>query len=225
MNKRGIWISIDGLDATGKTTQVSCIVPWLIEQGITPAIAITEFSASPIGETIREILRQKRFYALNDQKTSPLADTLHLLSDMMYSYETLIAPTIGAGGIAVSDRGVLSLIAYQALRVGDRSPYIPSHNALEWTQTLVNHCLGVPDLTIFLRLSPDEIRKRVIARGEQPLSVEELEFLEKAENLMEHSVKELSRDYIIVDGQGSVEQITENISLCITKTFMKVNTE
>lgn len=209
--KEGLWLAIDGIDAVGKSTQVPRVASQLRESGIDPVAELTEFSSSPVGRTILDILEKNRFYALNEQKTSPLADTVHLLSDIVYSYETTIAPVVESQGVAVSDRGASSFVAYQGVRIGERSKNFNLKQAVSWAETLAKHCLVIPDLTVLIRISHDELMRRVISRGESPLSADELEFLDKVDQTMLRTIRNTSKDHIVIDGQQPLEEITQQI--------------
>lgn len=210
--KEGLWLAIDGIDAVGKSTQVPRVADDLRSREVNPVIELKEFSNSLVGQTILRILNEKRFYALNDEKTSPLADTLHLLSDMVYNYETAIYPVVQNGGVAVTDRGASSFVGYQAVRVGERSPQFEERKAISWAQSIARHCLIIPDLTVLIRISRDEMMRRVVQRGDEPLSADELEFLDKVDHTMVKTIKGLSKDHIIVDGEQPIEEITTQIA-------------
>lgn len=210
--KEGLWVALDGIDAVGKSTQVPRVAQNLREQGVKPVTELREFSSSPVGQTIVGILEEKRFYALNDEKTSPLADTLHLLSDMVYNYETVIGSVVQQRGVAVTDRGASSFVGYQAVRIGERSSRFNEKQAISWAETLARHCLVIPDLTVLVRISHDELMRRVVGRGEEPLSADELEFLDKVDRTMLQTIKHLSKEHIIIDGEQAIEDITAQIS-------------
>jgi len=210
--KEGLWLAIDGIDAVGKSTQVPRVAGDLRDRNVQPVVELKEFSNAPVGQTILRILNEKRFYALNDEKTSPLADTLHLLSDMVYNYETAIYPAVQNGGVAVTDRGASSFVGYQAVRVGERSPQFGERKAISWAQSITRHCLVIPDLTVLIRISHDEMMRRVVQRGEEPLSANELEFLDKVDRTMVKTIKGLSKEHIIIDGQQPIEEITTQIA-------------
>ena len=210
--KEGLWVALDGIDAVGKSTQVPRVAQNLRERGVEPVAELREFSSSPVGETIVGILEKKRFYALNDEKTSPLSVTLHLLSDMVYNYETIIGPLVQQRGVAVTDRGASSFVGYQAVRIGERSPRFNQKEAISWAETLARHCLVIPDLTVLIRISHDELMRRVVGRGEEPLSADELEFLDEVDSTMLRTIKNLSKEHIVVDGEQAIEDLTMQIA-------------
>ena len=215
---QGMWVAIDGVDAVGKSTQVSLVADGLREVGINPTIVVPEFSSSPVGQVIQEILVRQRFYALAEDRETPLADTLHLLTDMAFNYEKLIGPTIHRGGIAVSDRGSASLIAYQAIRLGERSQYIEKGMAYEWSRTLATHCFMIPDLTILIKIPESEMIRRIISRGESPPNEKELEFLHEVDLLLAQAAGQVSREVVTIDGDRSLKDVTDQmISFCLQR--------
>lgn len=211
MAEKGLWVAIDGVDAVGKSTQVSAVSNRLRRKGISPVTQIAEFSSFPPGQIISAILARQRFYALDPQKRTPLADTAFLASDMMAQYETQIDPTITQGGIAVSDRGNISFIAYQALRVQEQSKVVNQQNAFEWVNNLAKQCLIAPDVTILLTLPEQEMIRRIVARGEEAPSEQDLDFLRRTNKAIKKAIKVSGSKVVEIDGALPKEEITEKI--------------
>lgn len=217
LKKEGLWVALDGIDAVGKSTQLPRVAQGLRDQGVELVAEIKEFSSSLVGQTITGILKEKRFYALNDERNSPMADTLHLLSDKVYSYETVIAPVIQQQGVAISDRGISSFVGHQAVRICEHSSEFNEKDTISWAETLAKHCLAIPDLTILIRISHEELMRRVVGRGEKQLSTDELGFLEKVDRIMLQTIKRLSKDYLIINGEQRIEDLTAQIVAAITQ--------
>lgn len=102
-----MFISLDGIDGVGKTTQWQRLTTWLREQGY-PVTAARDPGGTPLGEKIREVL-------LHDHGT-PIARTSEMLL-FMASRAQLVAetirPALEAGQIVVTDRFLLSTVVYQ----------------------------------------------------------------------------------------------------------------
>ena len=218
----GVWIAIDGRDAVGKTTQVKLVADELRRQGIGPVIEIPEFSNSPIGNTIREILNRQRFYALKSDSSSPLADTSLLAADMVFSWENEIRPILKAGGVALSDRGPASFVAYQAVRIAERSPDFNLERAVDWCCNTMRVSGMRPDLTLLVEISDVEMARRVVAREGLPLSTGDTKFLRQVEELLPPAAKVLSRDYAVVSGEVKQSNVTKQIVEAVLPIVRKV---
>ncbi len=220
MAERGMWIAIDGVDAVGKTTQVNTVANSLKARLEVPVEGIAEFSAFPPGRIITEILEKQRFYALHPEKKTPLADTVFLLSDMLTQYETIIAPTVNAGGIAVSDRGNVSFIAYQALRMEDSGVKF-NFDSFQWAHSLAQQCLITPDFTVLLTIPEEEMVRRIVQRGEAPPSEADLSFLVRLNKAIQRAVEISGSEVVEVDGSLSKNKVTDSILDIIHKKTSK----
>lgn len=213
--KAGLWVAIDGIDAVGKTTQVPLVADRLRQIGIFPVETVSEFSTSPIGEAIREILRKKRFYALHPELKTPMADTVALLSDMLFQYETIIAPTIAKRGVAISDRGIISFVGYQSIRLEERTVNFDLEEAMSWTDTLAQHCLITPGLTLLLTIPEEEMVRRIKGRGENIPSGEDLNFLRKSSQAFRQVASIANHETIEINGDRPKDIITQEITSLI----------
>jgi len=177
-----------------------------------------EFSDLPTGEAIKSALNDQRFFALRPDKITPMADTLVLISDLMAQIEAL-SKNFARDGVIVSDRGSVSLIAYQAIRLYERDPkHFPSlDTAVSWITTLVETTGLHPDMTMFLTADEPIVQKRIINRGESPLSTEELQFLRQVNILMKQCTQTISFSTHIIDSDQNLAEITQQIVKIIRK--------
>lgn len=210
MAERGMWVAIDGIDAVGKTTQVNTVASSLKGRLTVPVEGVAEFSTFPPGRVITEILEKQRFYALHPEKKTPLADTVFLLSDMLTQYETVIAPTVSTGGIAVSDRGNISFIAYQALRMEDAGVKL-NPDSFQWAHSLAQQCLITPDFTVLLTIPEEEMVRRIVQRGEAPPSDADLSFLVRLNRAVQRAAEVSGSEIVEVDGSLPKEKVTDSI--------------
>jgi thymidylate kinase len=134
---QGSWIALEGTDVVGKTSQLSELVK--ASCMVLPCAAIMEFSNSPLGKTINEIISQQRFYSLDPQHRTPKADTLALAADLMFNIERDIVPTLRKNGLIFSDRGPASTLAYQSIRLHDWQPeeFETIEKAMEFVYPLI----------------------------------------------------------------------------------------
>jgi dTMP kinase len=143
MDKRGAFICIEGIDASGKTTQAKILVKKLCRKGI-DAVYTTEPSRGKVGKFIRS-------HVLDRQKRIPtVLEALLFAADRVDHLENEVKPALKKGKIVVCDRYVYSSLAYQGA----------AGLSLNWIQC-INQFALVPDLAIFLDVSPEMVLKRL----------------------------------------------------------------
>lgn len=143
MAKRGAFICIEGIDASGKTTQAKILVRKLRRKGIDAAYT-TEPSRGKVGTFIRR-------YILDREKRVPTTlEALLFAADRVGHLENEVKPALEKGRIVVCDRYVYSSIAYQGA----------AGLSLDWIQC-INQFALVPDLAVFLDVSPEIVLKRL----------------------------------------------------------------
>jgi dTMP kinase len=197
MAKRGAFICIEGIDASGKTTQARRLVKTLRRRGI-DAVYTTEPSSGKVGKLIRR-------YVLDRERRVPIAvEALLFAADRVEHVETEIKPALEKGKVVVCDRYVYSTLAYQGAAGLD----------LEWIE-LINRFALVPDLALFLDVTPEIVVKRL----KRKRSV--METPQNLERVREVYMRML-RDgrMVLVDGNKSVGDVTEEI-LRVVLDFLK----
>lgn len=148
---RGAFIVLEGLDGAGTTTQCAALADALRARG--RAVWITrEPSGGPVGTLIRQALTGR----LGLPGGRPLgADTLGLLfaADRVDHVEAEIRPMLAQGAVVLSDRYLLSSLAYQGALLG-----------MGWVAELNRRAVR-PDLTVFLQVSTASAAARRRHRG------------------------------------------------------------
>jgi len=143
MGKRGAFICIEGIDASGKTTQAKILARKLRRRGI-DAVYTTEPSKGKVGKFIRR-------HVLDREKRVPIVlEALLFAADRVDHLENEVKPAIQEGKTVVCDRYVYSSLAYQG----------GAGLTLDWIQR-INQFALVPDLAIFLDVSPEIVLRRL----------------------------------------------------------------
>jgi len=143
MKKKGAFICIEGLDASGKTTQARRLVRELKRRGF-EAMYTTEPSPGEIGKFIRT-------YILQRKRRVPIAvEALLFAVDRVDHLERRVKPALQEGKIVVSDRYVYSSLAYQGAAGLD----------LSWIEE-INRSVVTPDLAIYIDVPPEVVVKRI----------------------------------------------------------------
>ena len=102
-----MFFSFDGIDGTGKSTQMALFVEWLRELG-RDVVECRDPGGTPLGERLRDILLHK-----SDISMCRRAEMLLYMASRAQLVEQLIRPALDAGKTVVSDRYLLANVAYQ----------------------------------------------------------------------------------------------------------------
>ena len=137
MSKRGIFITFDGVEGAGKTTQAQ-----LLADALGPDVVLTrEPGGTPIAERIRDI-----FLSSND--ITPMSELLLIAAARAQHVAELIRPALAANQIVICDRFIDASVAYQGYRGGIDLGFIRQ----------LNHAATgglMPDITFVLDLPPE----------------------------------------------------------------------
>jgi len=146
---RGLFITLEGGDGSGKSTQAELLREWLTEEGRT-VVRTREPGGTEVGLEIRELVLHHR------GDISPRAEALLYAADRAHHIATLVRPALARGEVVVQDRYLDSSVAYQgAGRVLDPNEV---RRISEWaTEGLL------PDLTVLLDLDSASARTRLDA--------------------------------------------------------------
>jgi len=145
----GLWITFEGGDGAGKTTQAALLEDWLRDGGRT-VVRTREPGGTDVGVLVRDIVLHHR------GDIAPRAEALLYAADRAHHVATLVRPALARGDVVIQDRYLDSSVAYQgAGRVLDADEI----RALSLWATEG----ALPDLTVLLDLDPASARARLDA--------------------------------------------------------------
>ena len=146
---RGVWITLEGGDGSGKTTQAALLQRWFEEQGRT-VVRTREPGGTDVGQLIRDIVLHHR------GEIGARAEALLFAADRAHHVEALVRPALERGDVVIQDRYLDSSVAYQgAGRV------LGADEVRELSLWATGGAL--PDLTVLLDLDPAAARERLDA--------------------------------------------------------------
>ena len=196
--RKGMLICIEGIDASGKTTQAKLLVKNLNERGYEAV-----YTSEPTKGFFGQILRQKILYG--NERVPAVVEALFFALDRLEHVEKEIKPALEKEKIVVSDRYLYSSIAYQGAAGLDPA----------WIEE-INRWAIKPDLAIYLDV-PAEV---VIKRLKRKRSVmETLENQRRVRNVYLRLVKEGM--LLLVDGNRPIEEIEREILEIVMKRLRK----
>jgi dTMP kinase len=197
VEKRGVFICIEGLDASGKTTHAHRLVRNLRRKGF-DAVYTTEPSRGEIGRFIRMYILQRK------RRVPSVVEALLFAVDRVDHVEKEIKPALEKGKIVVSDRYVYSSLAYQGAAGLD----------LKWIEE-INRLALLPDLAIYIDV-PSEV---VVKRLRRKKSV--MERLETQRKVREIYMKFVKNGKLVpVDGNRIKDEVAKDI-LKVVLDFLK----
>ncbi|MBH0117380.1 dTMP kinase [Salinibacterium sp. NG253] len=195
----GLFITLEGGDGVGKTTQSQLLVKWLEEAGHT-VVVTREPGGTDLGLELREIVLHRR------GEMDPRAEALIYAADRAHHIATLVRPALERGEIVVQDRYIDSSEAYQgAGRV------LGSDEVRELSLWATQNLL--PDVTVLLDLDPVDSRKRLDSARTRydRLEAEKQEFHTRVRDaFLERAAKEPER-ILVVDAASGIDEIATTI--------------
>lgn len=144
--QKGWFITFEGLDKAGKTTQINLFCEYLRSLSI-PFLFTREPGGNPVSEKIRTLLLDP------ENRMSPMCEALLYAAARSELVQTVLKPTLESGQNIVCDRYVDSSIAYQGFG---------RELGMDRIRDLNAYATGglMPDLTFYLSLSPSDANKR-----------------------------------------------------------------
>lgn len=190
----GLFISFEGIDGVGKSTQADLLEEFLADQGKT-VVRTLEPGGTELGHEIRQLL-------LHSGHVAPRAEALLYAADRGHHVATKIRPALAEGKVVITDRYLDSSVAYQG--AGRVLGADEVRNLSIWaTEGLL------PALTVLLDLDAETAVARRAKTGSAPdrLEREKVEFFEKVRSCyLELAAAEAAR-FLVIDATETIESI------------------
>lgn len=212
--KKSFFITFEGIEGCGKTTQLKLAARWLEEQGF--AVCSTrEPGGTEIGIQIRKILLSE-----NSTGLTPLSEALLYMADRFQHIQKVILPSLAKGEIVLCDRYHDSTIAYQGYARGI---------SLEILAAIWNHSGTAvePDLTLLLDLEPKTGLERSFQKlaalkiDESRFEMETLQFHGRVREGFLTLLKQNPARIRIIDASKSIDSVHEQVTIAI-KEHLKI---
>lgn len=196
---RGRWITLEGGDGSGKTTQSDLLASWLSDAG-NAVLRTREPGGSEVGQLIRDIVLHHR------GDIAPRAEALLYAADRAHHVATVVRPALERGEIVLQDRYLDSSVAYQgAGRVLDATEV---RDLSLWAAEG-----ALPDLTVLLDLDPQTARERLDS-ADKPfdrLEAEKAEFHERVRDAFLALAAAEPERFLVIDASASTDAIAAEI--------------
>ena len=196
---RGKFITFEGCDGCGKSTQLKLFSEYLQEQGI-DHVFTREPGGSKIAEEIREILLNGK----NAEMTDECEALLYAAARVQHLHDK-VEPALQQGKLVICDRYVDSSLAYQAHARGLGEEFVTSINAY----ALENY---LPDATVFIDLTPEEaFARKQGAHENDRLEQAGLAFHKRVYDGFDGLAKRYPKRFIRVNGRQTPAEIFNDV--------------
>ena len=186
----GLFIVLEGIDGTGKSTQAKRLGEWLAALG-REVVLSREPTAGPWGQKVRESAATGRL--------APEDELQYFLNDRRQHVEELIAPSLAAGKVVILDRYYFSTMAYQGARGFDPAEIRRQNEEFA----------PVPDLLLIMDLDVDSALERIGARGDTANEFEKRENLERCREIF-LSLKD--EGFVrVIDTRGTLDEVAARV--------------
>ena len=206
----GLFITFEGGEGCGKSTQIAALKARLEDMGKT-VVQTREPGGTALGESVRNLLQ----YDDAGQGMSPEAELLLFAASRAQHVRELIAPAIAQGQIVLCDRFLDSTTVYQGVARAIDSKKVDTINQFAIGDT-------IPDLTILIDLPPEIGLARVHARSDGQLDrmeKEAIEFFQAVRQGYLDLAKSEPKRFLVLDGSQSVEELETQIWQKVEATF------
>ena len=193
LNKKGVFICIEGLDGCGKTTQAKLLAKKLRKSH--NAIYTAEPSHGKIGTYIR------KSYLYGEKRLSIVLEALLFAADRIEHLENEVIPALNEGCLVISDRYVFSSLAYQGA----------AGLSLDWIEKINEHALK-PDLAVFIDVDLETVMDRLKSKKSV---MENTETLRKVRDVYLNFVT--NSELVKIDGNHGKSEVAKALADVVLK--------
>lgn len=198
-----MFITVEGLDGSGKTTVLNKLVNFLNEKFPHLNLILTR---EPGGKDLKEAEKIREIILDSANDLSPVAEAMLYSTSRRIHLEKVVWPALKKKALVFCDRYIDSFYAYQGFARNLGYQYVKT-----LTELVIDG--AIPNLTIFFDLTPEEAQLRrnqsrlIVDRMEQ----EQIDFHHKVYNGYRELIKETPERFLIIDASKSEEQVFEEV--------------
>lgn len=203
---KGLYIALEGIDGSGKTTQVEELTKYFEKKGKTVVATREPRKEGLIGDIVQKVLTGK-------VKISPIALQYLFSTDRVLHHDELVIPALKSGKIVVSDRCFWSAVVYGILDRNAGKYDYKSANFLLMAHSILSmyHQFIIPDYTFYLKVPLSTSVARIAKKDDVKEIYEDREKLQGVIEGYDWLSKKFTNEITVVDGNGSVDRVTKEI--------------
>jgi dTMP kinase len=190
-----MFVTFEGLDGSGKSTQAELLAAWLRAEGRT-VLTTREPGGTPVGEAVRDLV-------LHGDELSPWTEAALFAAARAEHVELAIRPALDRGEDVVCDRYLDSSVAYQGIARG-----LGETRVLELNLTVTRGLL--PNRTFLVLVDPAEARRRG-GEDRDRIERETEEFMERADAAFRSLAASYPERIVALDGHRPAAEIGEEV--------------
>lgn len=196
---QGIFITFEGPEGAGKTTQLNLLYDYLIDRNF-PVERTREPGGTRIGRNIREILLNNQYNEMD-----PYCEVLLYAADRAQNVAQRILPALREGRVVLSDRFVDASIVYQGFGRGINLDFVRQVNSLA-----IRDCK--PDITFLLDIPPEQGLQRVRdAREVDRIEEEDFDFHRRIREGYLYLAKEEKERFVVIRADQDLKLIHDQV--------------
>ena len=202
---RGRFITMEGSDGCGKSTQIALLKDWLTARGY-DVVLTREPGGCPISERIREII-----LSLDSRGMSAECEALLYAASRVEHVREVIEPALDSGKIVICDRFLDSSIAYQAYGRELGEDFIRQINEPAARRAF-------PELTLMLSVDRDSARRRMAAGAPlDRLEIEKEDFFARVQQGYDRLCQREGDRIVRIDASGTIEAVFESVKSAVER--------
>jgi dTMP kinase len=206
---RGLFVAFEGVEGSGKGTQVDLAAEYLRSRGYF-VVVTREPGGTPFGDRLRETILDP-----GTGRVDPRAEALLFAAARAHLVATVIRPALEEGKVVLSDRFVDSSVAYQGAGRGLGERDVLTLNA--WaTQGLF------PDVVILLHLDPEEGLARATEDAPDRIELEDLAFHARVADAYLKMAEEHPERFRVVSAVGTAEEVHHRVRQVLEEAVRRV---
>ncbi|MDX6477261.1 MAG: dTMP kinase [Gaiellaceae bacterium] len=190
-----MFVTFEGVDWSGKSTQAGLLADWLSEQG-RKVLKTREPGGTPVAEAVRDVV-------LHGHDMSPWAEAALYAAARADHVELAIRPALERGDDVVCDRYIDSSVAYQGAARG-----LGEQRVLELNLMVTRSLL--PERTFLVLLDPEEARRRGAGEPDR-IEREGDEFMRRVDEAFRSLAEEFPDRIVPLDGSRTPDEIAEEV--------------
>lgn len=203
---KGLYIALEGTEASGKTTQVERLKEYFKKKGRTVVTTREPRKEGFIGDLIHQILLGKKDF-------SSKALQYLFTTDRVLNQEEVVLPALKKGNVVISDRVFWSGVVYGVLDRMEKKYDINSSDYLFVAYSILSfyHQFVAPDYTFYLKISHDVSVRRLQANRKGREIYEDKEKIKKIIEGYNWLAKKFENEIITVDGEQPIGEVSKQI--------------
>ena len=209
---KGLYIALEGIDGSGKTTQVEQLAKYFEKQGKSVIATREPRKEGLIGDIVQKVLTGR-------VKMSSIALQYLFSTDRVLHHKELVIPALKSGKIVLSDRCFWSAVVYGILDRNNGKYDYKSADFLLMAHSILSmyHQFLVPDYTFYLKVDLATSVARISKKDDKKEIYEDKDKLQKVIEGYDWLSKKFKNEITVTDGEGSVGEVTTEIVSVINK--------